>query len=223
MKCAVALALILWLAGPAAADTLLHLSDSARVMLRPDELTAALRAEAEADTAAEAQAQVNTGIARAVVLARQTPGLAVTTGEYGVWPRSQDAGLPGAKQVWHASQVLGLRGGDGIALLTLVGALQQQGLAVSHLEWQVTPETARHARAEATRQALGDLRARAEEAAGILGLRFDRFREIWLDPARPFAVPVQRTMAATAAAPFPSAEAEEVPVEASVEADAVLK
>ncbi len=209
------------LAGPAAAETLLHLSESARVMVQPDELAASLRAEAVAANAAEAQTQVNTTMAGAVTLARQSAGVHVTTGFYTVWP--QTIVHPGGRQDWRASQSLELRGGDGAVLLTLVGALQQRGLAVSQLGWRVAAETERHARAEATKQALTRLRARAEEAAGVLGLHFDSFREVRLGATlRPRPLPM-RAIAATPAATPPTAEAEPVPVEASVEADVVLK
>lgn len=221
---AATLVLGLSLAGPAAADTLLHLSESARVMVRPDELVAVLRAEAMAPAAAEAQAQVNAAMAGAVALARQSAGVKVTTGAYSVWPR--DATRPIGRQDWRASQTLTLRGTDGVALLTLVGTLQQRGLAVAELDWQMSAETARAAHAEATKQALAALRARADEAAGILGLRFDSFRDIRLGVARQQPMPVLRQMAAPmseVSAPPPTVEAADVPVEASVEADVVLK
>jgi uncharacterized protein YggE len=222
MMRAVTLILGILLAGPAAADTLLHLSESARVMVHPDELAASLRAEAVAATAAEAQTQVNAAMAGALALAHQVAGVSVTTGFYTVWPQTEPA-RPAEQQPWRASQTLELRGGNGAVLLTLVGALQQSGLAVSQLGWQMAAKTARHARAEATRQALSGLRARAEEAAGVLGLHFDSFREVRLDDApRPHPMPM-RAMAASPAAAPPSAEAEDVPVEAGVEADVVLK
>jgi predicted secreted protein len=220
---ALATVLAIGLAGPAAsADTLLRLSETARVMTHPDELVAALRAEASAPTAAEAQARVNAAIAHGLEQSKQVAGIAATTGSYNVWtqmPRDRAQG----REEWRAAQTLDLKGNDGAALLRLVGVLQAQGFAVERLAWQLAPETARRARTEATRQALGALRARADEAAGILGLRFDSFREVRLDNVRPPA-PSLRAMAAPAmaAAPPPSAEAEDVAVEAGVEADAVL-
>ena len=81
------LALTVLLAGPAAADTLLHLSASAEVMALPDQLLAVLRAEADAATAADAQAQVNKTMAAAVALAHQTAGVGISTGAYMVWPQ----------------------------------------------------------------------------------------------------------------------------------------
>lgn len=214
------------LAGPAMAETILRLAETARVLVRPDELAASLRVEAAAASAADAQGQVNAAMARAVTLARRSAGVAVTTGYYAVWPEqapSPGANRPAGKPDWHASQTLDLRSTDGAALLALVGALQTSGLAVSQLTWQMTTDTARHARAEATRQALAGLRGRADEAAAILGLHFDSFREIRLDSVRPQPMPMPRAMAAAPAAARPAAEAEDVSVEAGAEADVVLK
>jgi uncharacterized protein YggE len=232
--CGLAWAMLLALAGPAtAADTLLRLSETAQVMVRPDELVVSLRAEATAPAATEAQARVNTAIARALEQVKQVAGVTATTGGYNVWNQTppRDRAAPGREE-WRASQTLDLKAsdlktgapktGDGAALLGLVGVLQAQGLAVDRLSWQLAPATARRSRAEATRLALGALRARADEAAGILGLRFDSFREVRLDNVRPAPVPVMRAMAAATAAPPPRAEAEDLAVEASVEADAVL-
>ena len=57
-------------------------------MTLPDQLLAVLRAEADAATAADAQAQVNKTMAAAVALAHQTAGVGISTGAYMVWPQS---------------------------------------------------------------------------------------------------------------------------------------
>jgi uncharacterized protein len=201
-------------AGPAAAETLLRLSETAKVSVPPDDLVASLHAGADAASATAAQEQVNTKVARAIARAHQIPGVQVSTGTYNVWHQTQP------KDNWHADQGLEIHGPDGAALLSLAGELQAQGLAMQRLAWRLKPETERHARSEATKAALSHLRARAEEAAGLLGLRFASFREVRLDAGRGAPVPGPRMLAAAAQAP--SAEAEDVAVEASVEADAVL-
>lgn len=204
---------------PAHAETLLKLTQQARVMVHPDTLSASLRIEAEAPTASEAQAQVNAQAAKAIALAKKTPDVVATTGTYNVWHMTRP------NDRWHAVQTVSLRGADGPAMLTLVGELQGEGMAVQQLAWHLSPEASRKALSEATAEALKALRARANEAAGLLDLRFVEFREVRLDgnPPTPRAMPM--LMAATArgnAAPPPVAEAEDVTVTASVGADAVL-
>jgi predicted secreted protein len=212
-------ALLTALLAPAAqAETILRLSETARVIARPDELAATLRFEAEATDAAAAQSRVNAAMAKALAEAKGTAGIAVSTGGYQVWRVTQ----PAAR--WRAAQTLDLRGGDGVKILSLVGSLQGQGLAVQNLGWRLTPETARARQAEATKIALGALRTRAEEAAAVLGLKFESFREVRLDGTRAAPQPIRmRAMAAPAAMAEPVAESEDVPVEATVEAEAVLK
>ena len=201
-------------------NTRLSLSETATVTVPPDELAAVLRAEATAPTPAEAQRMVNTTMADALARAREVAGVTAGTGGYGVF---RDAAKP---ERWQASQSLTLRSADGAALLTLVGVLQQKGLAVSDLHWQLSDAAERRAQAEATRRAVAALRARVDEAAGLLGLAFVRFNAVRLDAQRPVR-PLMRMMsvtpaAAAAPAPPPSAAAEDIPVSATVEAEAAL-
>jgi uncharacterized protein len=214
-------ALLLLAASPFAAssawaETLLHFTESATLSAEPDELVASLHAEAAAQTAQEAQSRVNAMIAAAVAQARGTQGVAIATGGYQVW----QSGPP--HPVWQASQVLRLRSHDGTALLALVGALQAKGLGTDQLAWQLSDELARRTRDAATKQALSGLRARAEGAADVIGMRFDSFREIRLDASQPGPV-MQRGLMAAAAAPAPIAMSENVTVTATVEAAAVLQ
>jgi predicted secreted protein len=209
------------LAHAAAAATVLHLSETAHVAVHPDELVASLSLEATNATPVGAQAQVNAGVSKALDLAKATQGVSVSTGFYRVWQTVKPT------NEWHASQQVELKQkGDGAALLKLVGALQGQGLALQQVGWQVAPDTARHAQAEATKAALGGLRGRAEAAAEILGLRFVSFRQVNLEPGRPAPVPFPRAVAMAASAesmPPPNAEAGDVDIEATVSADADLE
>jgi len=214
-----AVLVVLPLAGAWADDTRLTLSETATVMVPPDELAGVLRAEATAPTAAEAQRLVNGAMADSLARARQVAGVAASTGGYDVF--RDTASKP---ERWQASQTLVLHSADGAALLTLVGALQQKGLAVGELHWRLSDEAERRAQAEAMRRAIGALRARVDEAAGLLGLRFERFETVRLDTPPSFR-PATRMMAAAApaAAPLPpSAAAEDIPVSATVGADAAL-
>ncbi|MFI4983420.1 MAG: SIMPL domain-containing protein [Nevskiales bacterium] len=219
MKPLPTLVVLMALAQPAAADTLLRLSETAHVSVHPDELAASLRSEGTGATPTKAQAEVNAAIGRALDQANQVQGVVATTGFYQVWQATQPTSQ------WHAHQSIELKGHDGEAMLKLVGSLQGQGLALERLGWQVSREASGHARSEATRAALGGLRGRAEAAAAILGLRFVSFREVNLDASRPMPPPLIRSMAmpaAAAAMPTPHAETENVDIDATVDAEAVL-
>ncbi len=219
----VACALVVLLAAsPAGAETVLHLSQTATVMVAPDELDATLRAQAVSGKAADAQQRVNAMMADAIALARKVSSVTISTGGYTVWrvgPTQQDR-----TERWQASQTLQLKSHDGPALLKLVGTLQQKGLATAQLGWTLSPEAERKAHAEATEQALGQLRSRIDQAAKLLDLRFGSFKEVRLDSSQPRPVPqLMRASAMAAQAPEPpSAVAEDVPVNATAEADAIL-
>jgi predicted secreted protein len=220
------LGLALLFARPVQADdTILRLSETATVMATPDELSASLRAEAVAPTAQDAQKRVNEMMRDAVEAAKKVTGISVSTGAYNVWrvsPTPADR-----SERWQSGQSLNFTGKDSLALLKLVGDLQQIGLAQSGLIWRLSRESERRARQDATKQALSGLRARADEAAEILGLRFASFKEVRLDSVSPPPImPRQPTLTRSALAappPPPTAEAEELPVTASAEADIVLK
>ena len=199
---------------PAWADTILHLSDTETVMAHPDLLVASLQAVASANSAAAAQQQVNAAIAAALARARQVPNVTVSTQNYTAWQ-------PKEHGQWQATQTLLLHSADGAALLGLTGQLQASGLAISELSWQLSPEAARKARDDATREAISHLRARADEAASLLGLRFESFQKVSIGGPENFPVP--RMMAMAASAPtLPNAVAQDMPVSATAEADAVL-
>jgi uncharacterized protein len=202
------------------ADTVLHLAETATVMAAPDEIAATLRAEATSTTASDAQARVNAAMQDALAQARKVEGLTVSTGGYGVWRTGPNQG-----DRWQVSQTLNLTGHDGPALLTLVGALQQHGLAASNLGWRLSRTAERQAHQSATKQALTALRGRVDEAAALLDLRFDQYKNVRLDSAAP--QPMFRAAAApmamsAASAPPPSVAPEDVPVSATAEADAIL-
>lgn len=202
-------------AAPAMAQTLLRLSETALVAARPDELAASLRAEAQSGVPAQAQSAVNAAMARALETVKAVAGVSARTGGYQVVQVQQPS------PHWQAAQTLTLTGRDGTAILTLVGALQAQGLAVQGLAWRLAPETERQARDGAAAKALAGLRGRAEAAAKVLGLSFERFQEVRLDGAQaPRPMP---RMAAAMGMAAPVAEAGDVDVSATVEADVLLK
>ena len=213
----------LLLAVPAQAETLLHLSEAAQIQVHPDRLTAGLRFEAEGATPVDVQSKVNAAVAAALDLAKKTAGVTASTSSYNVWQAQGDAKAP---KRWHAAQGLDVYGSDSAVLLTLVGALQSQGLLVQQLGWRLAPETARKAHADATQMALKALRGRADEAAAVLGLGFVAFKTVNLDPSgmapRGMMMMAAPMGAGAAAMPTPVAEASDITVEARVEADAVL-
>jgi predicted secreted protein len=207
---------LLAIAGAAGANTGLHLSDTETVMAHPDLLVATLQAIANAPSAAAAQQQVNAAVSAALARARQVPNVTVSTQQYTSWQPKEHGS-------WQASQAIRLSSHDGAALLALAGQLQASGLAATELGWELSPEATRNARNQAMREAIANLHSRADEAAGLLGLRFLSFDKVNIATPPPFPGPRMVGLAMAAAAPAPpSAVAEDVPVSATVQADATL-
>lgn len=206
---------------PARADTLLHLADTETVTVAPDELAASLRVEVSSASPADAQQRVNAAMTDALGHARNVAGVTASTGAYSVWhvgPTPQDK-----TERWQASQSLELTSHDSVALLTLVGTLQHNGLAIGELGWRLSREAQRKAHDEATRQAIAALQGKAQEAAVLLGLRFGSFKEVQLDSATPMPTPrFAGAIAAMAAPAEPNAVATDVPVNATAEAEVIL-
>ena len=105
----------------ASAETLLHLSAEGAVQAAPDQLVAALLAQATAASAAEAQRRANALVAQGLQAARSVPAVEARAIGYGVSPADEK------RTQWTAQQTLELRGGDGPALLDLTNRLQQLG------------------------------------------------------------------------------------------------
>ncbi len=216
---------LLLAAASAHAETMLRLIETAVVVAHPDELDATLRVETVAASPAEAQRRVNTTMAEALAMANAAAKLTwitISTGGYfvgRVGPTPQDR--------WQANQSLELASHDSAALQKLVGELQQKGLVVGQLDWRLSDNATRAARMEATKKAIAALRGRAEEAAALLDLRFGGFKEVRLDsprPAPPFTPRVMMMSGGAAALPAapPSAEAADVSISATADADVQL-
>jgi predicted secreted protein len=221
MRRGVVIALLACLAAPAArADTILHLSVTATVTTMPDELAAQLTANADAATAGAAQQQVNQMVETALGAAKGLTAVTASTTQYSVWHETDP------KDVWHASQGVALRSTDGGALLTLVGTLQQDGLAVGNLGWQLSPTAAERSYEEAMGHAVDLLSARAATVAGLLHLTLQGFQSVTVgeddgSPMRPLGQVRMMSMAPSAAPP-PAAQADVVTVSATVSGDARL-
>jgi predicted secreted protein len=217
----IGLGLAALLAAPAArADTILHLSVTAAVTTMPDELAAQLIANADAPTAGAAQARVNRMVQKALGAAKGLPAVTASTTQYNVWHETD------SRDVWHASQGVALRSTDGGGLLTLVGTLQQDGLAVGDLGWQLSAAAAETSYEQAISRAIDLLTQRAKTIAGLLHLSLRGFQSVTVGEQpdaspRPLGAVSMMAMTPTAAPP-PSAQADEVTVSATVSGDARL-
>ena len=197
----------------AQSETRLRLSESGSATVQPDEVTASLRVEVRATTAAEAQEQVNQAMAAALAAAREVAGLRATTGHYA-------ARADRDKQEFVAQQSLNLRGGE--AVIALIGRFQAEGLLLDQVQWQLSEAAQRQGRDAATRAAIRAVQERGAAIARDLGLRVVALRDLYVE-AGPEARPMMAARAMAAAPTPPSVTAEEITVTARVTADLLLR
>ena len=207
------------MAQPSPPSTLLRLSSSGSVQVAPDLLVAELVASSTSPSAATAQRRVNGLMAEGMKAAQGAAGVDARATGYSVEPADEK------HLSWVAQQTLELRGPDGGALLDLAGRLQERGLVMASLDWQLSPALRRHAHDEATTQALRQLQAQAASAAATLGLHVDHLQEVRLDsPEFQSRRPVgMMAMSRMSAAPPPQATAAPEAVDAGVSADVLLR
>lgn len=195
----------------------LTLRESAERELPQDRLTVSLRVEATAATAAAVQADVNRRMEAALARARAVSGVRVETTGYWTY-EERPANQP---RRWRGQAGLNLVGGDTGAVLALAGALQETGLAMSGMRFELTPEAARSAQDSLTAEALKRVRARADHAAEALGMRVAGIVEMRVGDAGgevPQPRPMLRAATAMAEAQAPVAEPGLANVRVEVEA-----
>src|SRR6266446_5103673 len=144
--------------------TVLHLSESADRSIRRDRLRAQLRVEATGSNAKQVQAEINRRMTSALGKVKAVPGIKPESGGYSVYEERQQ-NVPSR---WRGSQTLTLLDRDFAELLTLVGTLQNDGLAVSSLVFELSPEAARAVQDELTSEAVKRLGERSERVAADL-------------------------------------------------------
>lgn len=208
---------------PAAASNLtnLHLSASAQRDMPRDLLTATLSAEASDPDAKKVQGDINQRMAAALVRVKPVAGITAETTGYSVYRDNPDK----TPARWHGSQSVTLSGKDFAALLSLVGALQQDGLIMQSLAPDLSIAARQSVEDALTDEALIRLQQRADRVAATLGKEVADFRAVTVGNVNP-PPPVFRAMAmasgiSSSIAP-PVAAAGSATVSVTVEADVAL-
>ena len=219
------------LGGAAAAQTLrneaaptpqpvLTITASAQSTVPNDRMHAALRAEAEAPDAAQAAAEVNARIGRALARAKATRGVEAASAGYSTYPINE----PNKPARWRVSQGLALESTDFATLAALVTKLQADDkLLISGLSFSVSPAARNAAEDALTREAIHAWQQRARAAASEFGASSWRAGRVTIqgsEPVRP--QPMFRAQVANAAAPV-SVEAGTTDVGVTVSGEVIVE
>lgn len=198
--------------------TVLHLTQTAERTVTRDLLRVELRVDETGADPRAVQAAINRRMAAALDRAHQAQSIRVETGSYSVG-EERPANAPAR---WRGSQSVILIGKDADTILKLAGVMQSDGVAVSALRYEVSPETVRAAQDELTAEALAELDRRAASVAGHMHLSVLRYRDLRVGNAEAEGRPVPRFAAMAAAAPPPAAEPGEAVVRVTIEAELLL-
>ncbi|NVN36456.1 SIMPL domain-containing protein [Komagataeibacter swingsii] len=205
--------------------TELELSASGTVQAQPDELTATFLAEARADTAASAQAQVNALVGKVTAASAHVTGLTLNAESYFVHHDDGDS-RQNRRPQWVARQSIRLTASDGKVLLPLVGQLQADNLALTRLDWSLSREKRMELTRKAETLALQDMQQRAQAAAATLKLNVAFIRTVTLEDdnmPRPMPMMMMMPRAASIETAPPEAPTGMQDVTATVRARLVLK
>jgi predicted secreted protein len=197
--------------------TVLHLSQAAEQTVLRDLLRIELRVEETGADPLAIQSSINRRMAAALDRAHQVQGVRVETGSYGVGEERPQSG----PSRWRGSQSLILRSKAADEALKLAGALQSDGLLMSSLAYEVSPETVRGAEEDLTAEALAALDRRAGSIADRMHLAVLRYRDLHVGNAETEGRPVPR-FAAMAAMAAPVAEPGEATIRVTIEAELLL-
>jgi uncharacterized protein len=197
-------------------STILHLTQTAEQKVIRDLLRTELRVEEAGADPLALQAAVNRRMAAALDRGRQVQGIEVETGSYAV----DEERPPNGPSRWRASQSLILTGKAADAELKLAGILQSDGLLMSSISYEVSPETVRGAEEDLTAEALAGLAQRASSIADRVHLSVLRYRDLRVGNAETGGQPMPRFAAMAMAAPV--AQPGEVVIRVTVSAELLL-
>lgn len=201
----------------------LQLGETAERMVVQDRLRASLRVELGGSDPKALQGQVNQKMAAALDRARAVAAVKAETQGYFVY---EDKTMKRGQR-WWGSQGIALTSFDSAALLGLVGQLQEDGLLVGGLYYELAPETRR----KIERELMPDAIARIKESAAVVAKSLDlakveivriRLGDVQAPPMpRAYAAPMVAMAADKAIAP-PVAEPGETQVTIRIEAEVAL-
>lgn len=204
------------------AETLLTFHESAATSLAPDLLSVALRSEANGSNPARLQQDVNDAVGKAVARAKATGEITVATGGYFVSDIITETN--GRPHEWRATQTLTLSSKRFERLLQLTGELQQDGLLMSGMNFELSAEARQSVHDRLVGEAMAAVRREAGTVASAMNMRVLGYKALRLgETARPpvFRAMAMAPMAKTTAIP-PTAEGAQMPVEVEVDAEVRL-
>lgn len=148
--------------------TFLTFSTTGQAKVIPTELTLNFSAEITHKSPIEAQQKLNQLVDNAVSLAKTYKDVTLHTNQYSI---EQDFLQQHNPKNWNAHQNLILTSHDTKTLFELAAKLQNQGLLLNAMQWELDDTTRAELERKAEHNALEKIRPEIEEDAKILGMK----------------------------------------------------
>ena len=181
-------------------DTYLNLSVTEVKQVEPDLLIASLRYEIESESTKTLQNKINQTMKKALMIAEKKEELTISTEQYSVYKYSKP-GKEGenGKEIWKGSQAIVIKGKSAEDILVLSGQLQEIGLVMSDLHYEVSLEKLEEVRTSIMENAINKLLSRAKKTADIIGAKEVKVNNINIDGDNRYPQPYQGLMRAAVA------------------------
>lgn len=186
-------------------QTLVTLSATDQKDVEQDLLVASMRIEVEDKDPHVVQDKINKAMLQAVELAKKSPELTVSTGQYYVYsiepeptpiPKLMGSAAEKRVTIWKGSQSLDIQSKDSQKVLDAVASVQGMGFVMNGLSYTLSPELAEKYRDELLTGALKKIQAKADLIAKSLGKSGYDLVEVNVDGAfMPSPMPMLRGMA----------------------------
>jgi len=163
--------------------TLVNLSATESIEIEQDLLIATLQYQAEDKDAKIVQNEVNSAMQKALDEAQKVDSIKVTTQQYYVHQFDANPSRDAARRnmMWRGQQSLQIKGMAADDLLELAGELQDLGLTMNGLSYNVSPELLEKTRNGLLEVALGKLTEKANRTAKAIGKDDVEFLQINVD------------------------------------------
>ncbi|MFO0996783.1 MAG: SIMPL domain-containing protein [Alphaproteobacteria bacterium] len=204
-------------------NTVITFSTSAERAVPRDRLRATLRAEASDPDPVKVQNEINKRMGKALDRVKRTSAVKAETGSYSIYQVTDKNRIV----TWRGSQSISVYSGDFDAVLGVVRDLQADGLAMSGMGFELTPEMQRkleqELEAEAVSKALERARALAKAAeSSVVRIRALRVGGVPLIRPLPMAKGMESDQMMAAAMAPPVAEGGDQTVRVSVDVDVLV-
>ena len=162
--------------------TYLNLSVTETKQVEPDLLIATLRYESESGSAKEVQNKINQMMKKALSVVEKKENVEVSTEQYSVYKfyKSLKQGTP-EKELWKGSQSIVIKSKSTEDILALFGQLQEIGLVMSDLHYEVSLVRIEETLTSMVENALNKLLSHAKRIASIIGLKEIKVKNINID------------------------------------------